>query len=260
MVISRQISAEERRRLAGEAIEIIRLGSFPKPTFFCEDNYSVQFLKQLARYYNLNIAVSKCGGKANVLSLFQLAESQGGWNSVFFIRDGDNEKSPAPGHDNFIHLDKYCIESYLLDTKIAALLSNKHEDEIRQTIVRAIIRNKQKVFKSLDFLADHLNAEQLSSDNLSKLDASQFVWDFVNGLGMERDQYVRQYIAEAFKQGEEECILPKKLIQIMRNMRSQQLLLGVELSPASGAGESTGETEAIEDGLTEADFERVRAS
>ncbi|MCP6769527.1 hypothetical protein NL529_32245, partial [Klebsiella pneumoniae] len=60
------------------------------------------------------------------------------------MEDGDNEGSPHPDRASFIHLDKYCLESYLLDVPTAAKVTGISEDLIRSHLLDAVLANKGK--------------------------------------------------------------------------------------------------------------------
>ena len=109
------------------------------------------------------MTITPCGHSSNVKTLFKHAEQEG-WKQTYFLVDGDNEGNPFPGRRHFIHLEKYCIENYLLDTAIAAAALGITEETVRAAIMRAILYNRPTILgknKFLDFLLDGLAQEHV---------------------------------------------------------------------------------------------------
>jgi hypothetical protein len=69
----RTASGTQQRRLAGDAIRIIKLGAFTRPTFFVEDAARTRFIEAIAA-----VSVLECGNSSNVKSLYSLSQSDGG--------------------------------------------------------------------------------------------------------------------------------------------------------------------------------------
>ena len=46
--MGKDIPDELRKRIAGESIDIIKVGAFPKVTFFVEDNMHVEVIEKIA--------------------------------------------------------------------------------------------------------------------------------------------------------------------------------------------------------------------
>ena len=197
---AKDVTDDQRRRIAGDAIEIIRLGSFTKPTFFVEDSAHALVVEELAAVLGADISVTECGNKANVRSLYNHAKKDGDWTSSYFLEDGDNEGHPFPEDDHFIHLEKYCVEAYLLDFRVASNVLGSSERHLKMTLLSAILENRNKIFrknKFFEFLIDHLSVEHLTPENLSKLDVSEIIGDFVNANGRDLRNYIRAYIQNA---------------------------------------------------------------
>lgn len=206
---------EQLKRIAGEAINIINLGDFSTPTFFVEDEAHRKIIEKLASVLNGKVNVTKCGNSSNVKSLYQFSKTQGGWSNSVFIRDGDNQNSPFPGQEEFIHLDKYCIENYLLDIEHASYITDKNQKEIKELLLQAIKENREKILKNnkfFDFLIDGLNIDDLTSERLSKLDASEILKKFIKKLGMSYDTYLSLYIEKSFSRSNLNSLFPEKII------------------------------------------------
>lgn len=209
-----ELAGEQRRRLAGDAIDIIRLGAFTKPVFFVEDDCQAQVVEEVARALGTDIIVSQCGNKSNVRSLYQFARIES-WPTSYFVEDGDNEEPPFI-NPQFIHLDKYCIECYLLDPAIASVVTGQTEENIRQLIFDSILDKKQLIFrrnKFFEFLLDHLTVDHITEENLAKLDASIIMNSFLEEIGWSRADYIKRYVQVCHSRTVLESVLPKAIVE-----------------------------------------------
>ena len=91
------------------------------------------------------------------------------------------------------------------------------------TLLSAILENRNKIFrknKFFEFLIDHLSVEHLTPENLSKLDVSEIIGDFVNANGRDLRNYIRAYIQNASGQGLLREVLPSKLVEVIEAAQS----------------------------------------
>lgn len=213
--LSSEPSDELKQLLAGEVIEIVKMGSLAKPSFFVEDTMHVLVLKILAQKAKVDIYTSACGNSSNVKSFYKLSEEVGGWGNSYFLIDGDNQGNPFPNAKNFIHLDKYCIQNYFLDFQLASKVLKKTEDEVRQILFGAIIKNKERILgnnKYLEFLVDRLQATDITADLLAKFDGSVIFPSLAEMVpGNKHEEYIRKYIDAAEGDGRLWEVLPKSL-------------------------------------------------
>ena len=211
------LDSEQRRRLAGEAIEIIRLGAFSKPVFFVEDRCHEIVADEIRKALSADILISPCGNRSNLRSLYRLSQVEDGWPDSYFIEDGDNEGSSITD-DHFVHLDKYCIENYLLDPSIASRVTGKAEDEVRQLRFDAIMEEKQKIFqrnKFFDFVIDGLTEEAITEERLGKLDASMMIDNFLRKVDLSLPEYIARYVQSCQAQGVLREVLPPKMVAVI---------------------------------------------
>ena len=212
----KELDPEQRRRLAGDAIEIIRLGAFSKPVVFVEDGCQVLVVEQLSRALGADILISQCGNKSNVRSLYKFSQMDN-WPDSYFIEDGDNEGSPFDD-PHFIHLDKYCIECYLLNVGVAAAVTGCTEDEIRQAIFDSIIEKKELMFRRdrfFEFLIDNLTVEHITEERLGTFDASLIFGGFLRRLNISQADYVDRYVRTCQSQGTLGDVLPEKVVELI---------------------------------------------
>jgi hypothetical protein len=218
ITVGRNIPDELRTRIAGESIDIIQMGAFTKVTFFVEDDRHVEVIETIAKVLNSDVACQSCGSSSIVRSMYRLSLSQGEWANYFFIEDGDNEGSPFPGAKQFIHLDKYCIENYLLDIGTASKVANKPEETVKNAMLDAIKANKNRMLKRnkfIEFFAfvfDDLSASIINETSLAVLDGSTIFESFITELKINTSLYMQKYIETLQKESILDKIFPKQLI------------------------------------------------
>jgi AAA domain, putative AbiEii toxin, Type IV TA system len=210
---ARELSSAQKRRLAGDAIEIIALGEFSRPTFFVEDDSHSRVLRALANLHKTEINISICGNSSNVKSLFKYQKTNSSWPNTYFLIDGDNQGNPYPTEPQFIHLPVYCIENIFLDPDLLAATSAKSVTEIRKIIIEEIRAKRKEIFhknKFFEFLIDALQEDHITYDRLQTLDASIIVKKVADRLGSNLDDFIPKYLLEAQKA---ECL--EKLVPVV---------------------------------------------
>lgn len=220
VVVSREIPDAQRKKIAGEGIEIIKLGDFSKPTFFVEDQAHQDIIEIIAENLEVEISVAQCGNSQNVISLYRHLMREGGLAHCYFVIDGDNQGNPFPGNEKFIHLDKYSIENYLFDFETAAIVTGKTVDQIKEMIYQAIIERKDEILKKnkfFEFLFDRFKSSDINSDSLSKLDCSEIINVYVSKTGMNFSDYVKRYVEYLNEQSLLKSVLPEKIILAIEN-------------------------------------------
>jgi len=226
IVVGKDITEEQRRRIAGEAIDIIKLGTFPKTTFFVEDESHTKVIEAISRAIGRNVSITECGNASNVKSLYKLAKNEGGWDSAFFMIDGDNQGNPFPSEARFIHLNKYCIENYLLDLDIAAKVSTKSKEDIRRVILDSILEKREKILnknKYFDFLFDRLALPDITASFLEKLDAATIFASYLKKLGIGFEDYVRDYVKICQSQSILDSVFPDQLIEAIEQTSNEEI-------------------------------------
>lgn len=213
---TKNISKEQRIRIAGDAIEIIRWGDFLRTTFFVEDAAHEKVVLAIAEMFGADVDVFLLGSSSKVESHYKVFKKEGRLKNVFFIIDGDNEKHSFPNNDSFIHLNKYCIENYLLDINVASEITDKSKDEIRQIIFDLIFDNDHNIFKknkNLDFLLVKFKVEDITDENLSKFDVSVIMNKYLSKIEMSLKEYIWKYISKCHELGKIHSILPYQIVE-----------------------------------------------
>lgn len=214
-----ELPDEQRKRIAGEAIEIIKIGNFSNPTFFVEDDSHREILETLANHFGSKISISKAGNSPNVKSLFKLSKAEGGWANSFFVIDGDNQGNPYPNENDFIHLEKYCIENYLLNIKYLMKSEGKKKGEIQEVIFNAIKNNKAKILnknKYFDFLIDRLRKTDIKQESIDQLDASEILNDILKTLGKSREHLTKDLLSTIKTEKQLHELFPENLVKCIK--------------------------------------------
>jgi len=217
----RELTYEQRTKIAGEAINILRMGDFPHPVIYVEDSAHRQVIERLAKALDAEITVQECGNSANVKSLFKLSKSEN-WKNAYFLVDGDNEGNPFPNESRFFHLDNYCMDNYLLDPAVAAAVFGIPEEAVLDKIFTAIKANREKILKKnkfLDFLFDSLSASDITRSRLQKLDASELMQSYLDSSGLSYELYVNEYVKICAEMEWLEEIFPVEVVRFLRSTK-----------------------------------------
>lgn len=220
VVPTKEITPDQRRRIAGEAISVLKLGGTEVPTVFVEDKIHGLIVDKLAKTIDVSIATAQCGTKSNVRSLFKRSKQDGGWSNSLFVEDGDNEGPPPFAGEDFLHIDKYCMENYLLDFRVITSRWGLPETDIKEKLFSCIDNSKEKILgknKFLDFLWDQFRSDQLTPSLLAKLDASIVLECFCKKLDSTVSDYIASYIEEAKTLGMLEEVFPSGLVGWIRS-------------------------------------------
>jgi predicted ATPase len=218
--ISSVLSLAQRQHLAGDAVEIIALGTFGKPTFFVEDEAHSRIITGIAKYGGTGITVSKCGDAANVKSLFKYQKAiDSPWANAFFVVDGDANGNQFPNESAFIHLPYYCLENMLLDPATLSTVSNRSHEEVQRVICAAVLKSKAEIFKKnkfFEFLISHLLPEHMTFERLCSLDASMIVSDVFDDLGLgSYESALQEYLKAAESAGRLDQLVPKSMLSVL---------------------------------------------
>jgi hypothetical protein len=214
---------EQRRRIAGEAIEIVALGDFRSPTFFVEDAAHEEVVSALANQVGVRVTVSLCGNASNVESLYRLSRTETGWHKAFFLRDGDNEGNPFPGDPKYIKLAKYAIENYFLDRELMAAATGRTDAVVRTAQFEALQEVRSTLLKRnkfFDFLFQMLEPSHLDRVSLDSLDGAVILDRVLKKLNASRSEFVREGIAWVFAQGREEELMPPGLVKALKALKA----------------------------------------
>ncbi len=215
--LTKEISNEEKKKIAGEAIEIIKLGDLGKKIIFVEDNSHKIIFEEISKKIGKDIHITIAGNSPNVKSLYKFSKTEQALTTSIFIVDGDNEGSQFPGETRFIHLDKYCIENYLLNPAILSLVLEIDSENIKEQFLEIILTDKQKILnknKYLGFLLEKLNVTDLTEDLISKFDGSFILEKLLEKNNIDFATFVNKYIQKAYDKSPYE-ILPKTIIDII---------------------------------------------
>lgn len=222
---AKTLRENQYKRIAGEAIEIIRMGDFSKPTFFVEDQAHVRYLELIGEVLGVSLTITECGNSPNVKSLFRRSRSEGGWQNTYFMVDGDNEGNPFQGEPTFIHVPMYCTENFFLNPELLTKVFGKDISEILNLILD-VIKNRRNVIlqknKFFEFLIDGMKPEDLTYERLNKLDASEIMPQLSEKLGTNLNDLTSMVVKYAHEANQLEKIIPPNLLAIFQDFPDLQ--------------------------------------
>jgi predicted ATPase len=213
----KDLTPQQRSRLAGDAIEIVALGDFTKPTLFVEDDAHADVVKALADVYGSSVTTSQCGNGTNVKSLYQYQLAHGRWANAHFMIDGDNQGDPFPHDEQFIHLPYYCIENMMLDPETLAATSGRSLPDVQAALVASIGSQRKAIFqknKFFEFLADRIETGHMTFENLRTFDASLVAANVFAALAIAD---LGSYLLTAKTNGRIGALVPKQLLRILES-------------------------------------------
>ena len=203
-------------------IDKFNFGNFLKTTFVVEDNSHEKIILEIADCFQKDISVIKAGNSQNVKTFFRLAKSQGDLDFAYFLVDGDNNKPDKEllHETHFFHLEKYCIENYLLDFEVCASISNRTKGEIKQILLQTIQSKSRSLGKTpvSEFLIEKLTVSNIKPLLLSLIDASEFIKEFIHRLGFsDENKFQKKYIKYCHKTSKLEKIFPATMVNAIKN-------------------------------------------
>lgn len=224
-------SADLRHRIAGEALEVLQIAGFPTLTVFVEDDFTKSVVEALVLGLGGEAQVVVCGNKQNVRSIRKAVVSDSSPGNVLFLEDGDNEESPFPGDDRFIHLDKYCIENLLLDEAVAARVTGKSQTELCEIWLICIKEKRDAILKKnawLGFLLENLEATDLTPERMARLNAKEILPAFLERVQLDEQEYVREFVHVAIAEERAAEIFPRRLVATLREPRRTGAVVAAE--------------------------------
>lgn len=206
--------------LAGEAVNLLKIGEFERPTFFVEDRAHEIAIKAIAKCLEVAVVVTACGSSSNVKSMYRLSKADGGWRNCWFVVDGDNQGNSYPGEAEFVHLDRYCIQNYFVDADIVASLTSLTTAEVHEKLLSAIGKSGESLLRQnarfFGFLLDQLKVDDLTSDRLKNLDMSTVFPQFLKELRKtDEEAFALEFSRAALTDGRRMQILPTRLVEIL---------------------------------------------
>lgn len=210
-----EITEVQKAAIAGQAIELVKIVKLSKKTFFAEDGMHQNFLEILALVKGRDISVVACGNKAAVKSLYKFAKTNPEYSDAHFMIDGDNEGSPFPGEQQFIFLQKYCLECYFVNVELLCQVFSDTTENIKHHIIDIIKAKKHIILKQnkfLEFLVDRITPSDINDDLLAKFDCSEILSGLISQYAIPEKEFIHQYIARAIQLGTIASIFPQEII------------------------------------------------
>jgi len=200
-------------------------GEIKKLTFFVEDDCHATVVQQLALQLNKDVMVVKAGNSSNVKNYLKLLKEQGTSANAYFMVDGDNEEPDKhfASEQNYIHLDRYCIESYLFDASVISAMTGKSKSAIRHALIKTLkntSRNSTKKHPMAGRLLLRLLEEDVGEEILMYLDTSEILQPFFQEIEISnRDKYIEMYVKQAATMSKLGRVFPPRLVKAIRSSK-----------------------------------------
>lgn len=182
IVVKEKPTNEIKTKIGGDALQLITALDINKAAFYVEDNLQKQVVEFLSKSFSKDIFVFEAGNKENVKNLCRYFTKNGVRNTYFLV-DGDNEGigDEFRNINNYVQLQKYCVESYFFNLPMLVKISAKTRSKVKNTIKDAIINSSEnkhtKVFKKL------AETTEISEDVLETYNAKEIIAQVATGLG-----------------------------------------------------------------------------
>ncbi len=206
IVLSNTASDKLKELLCGEITQLIESFDAGTPIVYVEDEAQKIVVDNLATRKSVKVYSVIAANSGNIESLAKKNKDISGIN-VFYLRDGDNKSlKKSDYHQNLIHLQKYCIENYLLDKLI--LDEIKVSKELVGDFIFDVIKEESKP-PMKEILQNYTHSDR---EWLGSLDASYFIEPLYIKLGFQKkEEFIKAYIAEAFNQEREDEVFSELL-------------------------------------------------
>lgn len=216
IVIKNTPPEDSRKRLIAESIDFVTGLDIHERTFFVEDASHEIVIAKLANKLSKDVGVIQLGDKSHVVG-FCKATKQDPQKRILFLVDGDNQNSSQDLMEDsrFIHLNKYCIENFLLNFQVLAGLLNSDENTARQFICDKISSVQQNTLNLVYKRLIESDVSKLTEEILSTFQAKTIIGDVVVGLSQpDFKTFVHLYIDKADELGILDSIFPEIIAKI----------------------------------------------
>ena len=106
----------------------------------------------------------------------------------------------------------------MLEIGIAAKVTKKSEESVKNAILNAIKENRNallrrnKFFEFFGFVFDELTTSNINESSLAVLDGSTIFDSFLTELGANPNQYIQEYMVALYEESVLDKVFPEQLI------------------------------------------------
>lgn len=199
VVVSRDIPESARKEISGDIMKFV-VSKEDVKTIFVEDNFHKVVVEQLGNLlsFNKDFNVQIMSGKVAIKSLYggiSQRPVRGIFKNAYFLVDGDREKDPHQADVRYVHLAKYCLESYFLNFRIISNITNKPMNTIKQIVCSAINKEKQKSAKDGQiYLRGTIQPIMLRQKDFDRFDCTSILERTINNLHYTKIEFVSDYL------------------------------------------------------------------
>lgn len=212
---------EYLEEIAGETAAIIATSAPTQKTFFVEDDFHKITIEKLLQIYGKTaetvIIKDASGAIQNFYKVLKSNnEFNNKWVNAYLMIDGDGKEEMYKKEPRFIHLKKYCIESYFfhIDTLMSVLGKKK------STILKELKTNK-KIFQGqnsilIKNLINKLNQADLNDEVFNSFDTSELLKRLIQKSRITFEVFIERYLIRLKKDGLMEDVFDKKLLDAIK--------------------------------------------
>lgn len=190
---------------------------FTQLTFFVEDKTHSRVVDAIAKSLGKKLVIRQLGNSSKVEAQFKSVQAQGTVTNAYFLVDGDNNRPKNPKDPNFIQLEKYCMENYLLDFEICGEISNKEPKQICSIILDSVRQQAKGENSFLNLLFSRLLESDITEESLKHVDGSIILKFLLQKLGVNESDFIKKYVAKCHEKLKLETILPSRIVEVIKN-------------------------------------------
>ncbi|MCL4271211.1 MAG: hypothetical protein KJZ72_16765 [Anaerolineales bacterium] len=189
---------------------------FVKTTYLVEDKAHQTVIENIALQLRRDIDVIPLGNSENVRKFFETLKSKNMLDKAYFMVDGDNKGKIFEDQERFIHLEKYCIENYLLDFEVSAAVFGVSPEELKAKILedlKIVLIQSNNIFSLLTSI---LTVDHLTAATMASLDGSKILSRLLTHFGITVQDYVPKYLEECNRLGRIEMVFDNRLVDSLK--------------------------------------------
>lgn len=191
--------------------------NFTQLTFVIEDSTQEQVVKAIAKSLGKELQTNVLGNSSQVEAFFKSVKANGMIANAYFLIDGDNRARQYPKEPNFIHLEKYCIENYLLDFEICAEISKKGPQQICSIILEIVKQYAKGRDSLLNLLFNRLSEDDITDESLKYVNGKLILEVLLQKLKIKESDFIDKYVAKCQEKSKLGIILPSRVVEVIQN-------------------------------------------
>jgi len=190
-------------------------------TFYVEDKMQRLVVEGVAEVLGKEVEVRVLGDRNAVENLYRYSQRLGGQIGGCFVVDWDGKDSKYADAENFVQLDRYCIENYLLNPQISAAVLGMSSEQVRTSILSIVSGNRKAITrgdKYREFFVERLLKEGDLDTFLTYVDAKIILRNLLRERGVKKESFVKEYVRRSYIMSVMKQVLPEKLVALIEGI------------------------------------------